>query len=185
MIIAIKRDDGVTFGVSNKAACCDMSVGDYTHTDNLTVWKVKGNSGCYAAAELDFSSQLIRAYARSLSKVQGPNDITGKVIPEIKDMLGDFGLMEAKGVWANEMMIVKDGRLYFITVHFVLEEVDDFAVVGRNSSLQKGVLEATKGQPAEERILEAYRFMEKARGRNYFPVVLFDTKTGRKKVVTK
>ena len=185
MIIAIKREDGVTLGVSCKDSCCDMLDKDYTLLDNLPAWKVKGNTGCYAATgELDFSGQLIRAYARSLSKIKGPNDIINQVIPEMKSLLKDFRLSDGKK-WGNELLIVKDGRLYHLTSHFVLEELQDAVVLARNSLVQMGCLEATRGQTAEKRIVETYRFLSKVRNENLFPIVLWDTKTGRKKVISK
>ena len=187
MIIAIKREDGVSVGVSICRDCADMSVTDLTNPENIPFWKVKGNPGCYAGtANVDFSGQLIRAFDAPLKKVQGAKEIASIVVPTVREMLNDFSFVDENECWNNHLLIIKSGKVYTMTNYFVVAEVEDFWVQGSlNAGVATGALECTRGENAEKRIVEAFRCVERMRQNVCFPIVLIDTKTGRRKVIAK
>jgi hypothetical protein len=102
----------------------------------------------------------------------------------MKDFLGyNFQLIK-ENKWDSRLLIVKGNKMYTIGHYFTVSEVDDFVGLGFESYLLGGLSEASDEKPAES-ILFAIKNLNRMKSRNFFPVMLFDNQTKKKKVYYK
>ena len=100
----------------------------------------------------------------------------------LKELLGRYSCIIGKDEWDSQLLIIKDNKMFTIGHYFTVSEVDEFVGMGFETYLLGG-LEENKDKPGEESILAALKSLNRMRCRNLFPLVLFDGKTKKRKVL--
>ena len=100
----------------------------------------------------------------------------------MKELLGRYSRIIGKDEWDSQLLIIKDNKMFTIGHYFTVSEVDEFVGLGYEKYLIGG-LEESRDESGEESILFAVRILNRMRNRNFFPLVLFDTQTKRRKVI--
>lgn len=182
MIAATKRKDKIVIGVTICDNCRNMSTKDLALPDNLPFWKVKGEKACYVCTEDQrYSTDLLRYNDCVFKGITDGESILEKILPRIKDLLGKNDLLINNEEWHNQMLILKENRLFRIDNYFSVSEIDDHATLAFENYLQ-GALEETKHFDPTESILASLKTLSRLTNRRFFPVTIFDSATKRKKV---
>ena len=185
MIIAIKRDGKVVVGISICDCSIDMTESDLALADNLPFWKVKGEKDCYVCTEdLTYSTDLLRYNDYVFRGISDGKSIIENVLPKMKDLLSRHNQLIKNKEWANQLLIIKSGKIFRITNYFCVTEVDDYTALASESMIL-GVLDNMVNTDPKENILTALRHTGRMRNRNFFPITIFDYKTKKKKVYYK
>ena len=185
MIIARKSNDEIMVGLTVGDSLIDMTEKDLSLKENIPFWKVKGVKNCYVFAEaLNYSTDLLRYNDYIFKDVTDGNSLIVNVVPKMKELLDKHSRIIGKDEWESQLLIIKDNKMFTIGHYFTVFEVDEFAALGYESYLLGG-LEENRDKPLEESILAALRNLNRMRCRNLFPLVLFDSKTKKSKVVCK
>ena len=181
MIIAVKKENEIVVGITVCDSLVDMTEKDLSLTDNLPFWKVKGVNDCYVFAEdLTFSTDLLRYNNHIFKNINDGNSIISDVIPKMKELLGKYSRIIDGKEWDSQLLIVVGGKLFTIGHYFTVSEIDDFTGLGFEQYLIGGLNETKEYEPKES-ILFAVRNLNRMRSRNFFPILLFDAKTNKKK----
>lgn len=182
MILARKSGDRIAVGLSLADSLVDMMERDLSLAENIPFWKVKGNKNCYIFAEdLTFATDLLRYNNYIFKNVTDGNSVISDVVPKMKELLGRYSRIIGKDEWDSQLLIIKDNKMFTIGYYFTVSEVDEFVGLGFEKYLLGG-LEENRDKSLEESILAAIRNLNRMRCRNFFPLVLFDSKTKKKKV---
>ena len=181
MILALKDNEKITVGVSSADFLVNMSTRDLALKENLPFWKVKGVKDCYVCLEdLTYDVGLFQYNDSLFVDVTDIDSIIKNFVPQMKEILRKHERLIGEK-WGNSMLIIKDNKMYKIDTYFCAQEVRDFTAFGAESYLI-GVIEETQGMDSTQRILHALRTVNRLRNRNYFPLMVFDTKNMKRKV---
>jgi hypothetical protein len=182
MIIATKKGNDVTVRLSICDSSANMTEKDLALTDNIPLWRVKGEKDCYVCCEDNtYSSDILRFNDYVFKGVTDGKSIIENVIPKMKDLLGRHDRLLNGKEWLNQMLIIKGDKVYKIGNYFTVFEIDDYAVLGYESFVI-GALDETRDKDATESILESLRNMNRMKNRQFFPITIFDTSSKKKKV---
>ena len=182
MIVAVKNEDRVIVGVSICEGSADMTPKDLALEDNFPFWKVKGEKECYVGAEeMSYSVDLLRYHPEVFKGVTDGESVVESVLPKMKKLLGKNERLIDGKEWYNGMLIIKGDRIFHISNYLCVSEAEEYIAEGFDSYME-GALEATRDMEPADRVLEAFRHTARMRNRMLFPVMLFDSKSKRKKV---
>ena len=183
MIIAKKSGDRIVVGVTVADSLVNMTERDLSLAENIPFWKVKGNKDCYVFAEdLTLATDLLRYNDYVFKNVSDGNSVISDVVPKMKELFGRYSCIIGKDEWDSQLLIIKDNKMFTIGHYFTVSEVDDFVGLGFETYLFGG-LEENRDKPTEESILVSLKSLNRMRSRNFFPLVLFDSKTKKRKVI--
>ncbi|MDD7158447.1 MAG: hypothetical protein PUH99_05600 [Firmicutes bacterium] len=184
MLIAIK-DKGTVYIAQNVSdAIADVVEDDLVLDENVPIWKIKGSRHCYAACRSAFmSADVLRNRQDLFGGINTADDILTKTIPGIRAALKEKELIDKDQYWNNMLIIVKNDEIYQIDSFFVMNGIDDFVVCGRGSDFITGGLEWEKDLPLEERIKKVVACYDRMHCDHFFPIVLLNCKTGRRKIL--
>ena len=102
----------------------------------------------------------------------------------MKDFLGyNFQLIKGNK-WDSRLLIVKGNKMYIIDTYFSVTEVDEMTSLGYDNCML-GALEDTKDENVEDSILSSVRNLNRLKSRCLFPLMIFDSKTKKRKFYTK
>ena len=182
MFVALKDEKTAYVAYTNVDSLLDMSKKDLLLNENVSVWKISGAKGWYAVCGRFYVEADVLQYTKGLF----PKEITYQsllqhTIPKMRQVLDARGLVK-DGCWYNELLVLCKHKIYCIDAYFCLEEVTDYEISSARSDIVRGCLAWTEGMPAKERICEAVHSLEVLRGKVCFPVILYDTATGKKEV---
>ena len=181
MVVAVKKEDGIVVGISARDGLGDMTTRDYTLEENLPFWKVKGVKDCYVFADTsNFAVELLRYNDAIFKDVSDGHSIVANVIPRMKALWSEYGQVFDNKEWDGQLLIVKDGKGFVVGRYFTVSEVDDVAACWQQNYLLGGLEEAS-ALPETERILFAVRNLRQMRSRELFPMLVFDSKTKKRK----
>ena len=107
--------------------------------------------------------------------------IIENVLPKMKELLSKHNQLIKNKEWANQLLIIKSGKIFRITNYFCVTEVDDYTALA-SESMVLGVLDNLSNKEPKESILTAIRHVGRMRNKNLFPITIFDYKTKKKKV---
>ena len=167
------------WGVDEKGALLD---------DNVNMWKVKGEKGCYVLTPM--SSALIDALRYQPKMFKGITDFTSVVtnfIPKLKELAKSMGFLSDKGEildWPR-LVIVKGDRAFSVNCYGIVQEVDDF--ITRDIFLDEqlyGCLEGVGAGDIRAKVLEAIEWHSRWMHENPFPILMLNTRTGKRQVLT-
>ncbi|MBE5731839.1 MAG: hypothetical protein E7353_02285 [Clostridiales bacterium] len=182
MVTAIKRDNNFIIGITSMDEFVDMTEKDKALLENLAFWKVKGVKNCYVFGNsIDFSIELLRHNDYIFKGVTDANSIMKNVLPKMKEILDAYGFILEGKRWNNQILILKDDRLFQVCYDFTVTEIDNFASLWYTDYVYGG-LEESRDLPMEESLLFAIRNVEKMRGIQLFPLMTFNSKTKKKKI---
>ena len=183
MVIARKEGDKIVVGSTVADTLIDMTERDLSLLENIPFWKVKGEKNCYVFAEdLTFATDLLRFNDYIFKNITDGNSVIRNVVPKIKGLLSNYSQIMNGKEWDSQLLIIKDNKMFTIGHYFTVSEADEFAGLGYESYLLGG-LEESRDKPMEDGILFAVRNLNRMRNINFFPLVLFDSKTKRRKVI--
>lgn len=183
MVVAMKNDDRIVVGITMCDTFIDMSTRDLALAENIPFWKVKGTKDCYVFAEnLTFSVDLLRFNDGIFKNVTDGNSVITGVVPKMKELFGKYSRVIGKDEWDSQLLIVKGNKMFTIGHYFTVSEIDEFAGLEYEPYLLGG-LEESKGKDLKESVLFAVRNLNRMRSRNFFPLMLFDSKTKKRKIV--
>ena len=187
MIAAVKREDKITVGISICDTSIDMAEKDLVIEENIPFWKVKGEKECYVFASCaTYSTELLRFSDYVFRGITDCRSVLEKVVPKMRNLLGRFERLKNDKSWNNEMIIIKGNKLFSIDSYFCVSEIDAIESFGFSEEYYiKGGLEATKDLDSTESILMATRNTERMLNNKLFPMIIFDSKTKRKKIYYK
>ena len=183
MIIVIKEEEGFKVGLSVGDVSVNMHEEDLAHVDNIPFWKVKGETGVYAAcARGTISADVLCAHPELLRGIRNMNDLVGR-LPSIRAQLKEFDLINDDEYWDNDLILFLGNQALIINSYFNVNQIDYFeAFCTRAGQAMRAVLEATAGEDAEKRILKACKHYDAMRLVSHLPLVIYNTKTGKRKV---
>lgn len=183
MVIARKEGDRIVVGSTVADTLIDMTERDLSLLENIPFWKVKGEKNCYVFAEdLTFATDLLRFNDYVFKNITDGISVIRNVVPKIKGLLRNYSQIINGKEWDSQLLIIKDNKMFTIGHYFTVSEVDEFAGLGYEPYLLGG-LEESRDKPMEDGILFAVRNLNRMRNINFFPLVLFDSKTKRRKVI--
>ena len=88
MVVAIKKDDKISVGITVCDSLVDMTEKDLSLMENIPFWKVKGTKDCYVFAEdLTYGVDLLRYNDHIFKNITDGNSIIVDVVPQIKEIL--------------------------------------------------------------------------------------------------
>ena len=182
MIIARKQNDKIVVGLTVADSLIDMTERDLSLPENVPFWKVKGVKNCYVFAEdATFATDLLRYNDYVFKNITDGNSIISEVIPKMKELL-DRNNQIVDSEWGSQLLIIKDNKMFTIGHSFVVTEINELVGLGYEPYLLGG-LDRFSDKPIEESILLSLRSLNRMNNRNFFPLVLFDSKTKKRKVV--
>ena len=183
MVIARKDGDRIVVGSTVADTLIDMTERDLSLLENIPFWKVKGEKNCYVFAEdLTFATDLLRFNDYVFKNITDGNSVITNVVPKMKELLSKYSQIINGKEWDSQLLIIKDNKMFTIGHYFTVSEVDEFAGLGYEQYLLGG-LEESRDKSLEESILFAVRNLNRMRCRNFFPLMLFNSKTKKRKVV--
>lgn len=185
MVVAIKKDDKISVGITVCDSLVDMTEKDLSLMENIPFWKVKGTKDCYVFAEdLTYGVDLLRYNDHIFKNITDGNSIIVDVVPQIKEILGRYSRIINGKEWGSQLLIIKGNKMYTIGHYFTVSEVDNFVGLGFESYLLGGLSEMKEETPSES-ILFAIKNLNRMKCRNFFPVMLFDNQTKKRKLYYK
>ena len=183
MVVARKEGDRIVVGSTVADTLIDMTERDLSLLENIPFWKVKGEKNCYVFAEdLTFATDLLRFNDYVFKNITDGNSVIRNVVPKIKGLLSNYSQIINGKEWDSQLLIIKDNKMFTIGHYFTVSEVDEFVGLGYEKYLIGG-LEESRDESLEESILFAVRNLNRMRNSNFFPLVLFDSKPKRRKVI--
>ena len=186
MFVAVKNDDRFFIGYSIRDNSIDMDESDLLLEDNIPVWKVRGKKGVLImCGERDFAAALLKYNKKLFNFEISDKEMFGGFVSRLKDFLQYYDLVDNNGNWNNELLIVKDNAAYRVENDFTLTKIVDYCSSGRWNRLTTGSLAGSEGEPAEKRIAGAFGLVGKMRNYELFPISLYDSKSGKRKIIRK
>ena len=186
MFIGVKDKDRFIVGYSIRDVSVNMDERDLLLEDNYPVWKVRGNKGALiVCSELDFASTMLKYNKKLFDFDICDENIFGGFISKLKSFLDQFDLIEDSVHWNNQMLIIKEDCAYLISDVFSIEKVVDYCSSNQWMDLVTGSLARSADVTVEKKIVDSYELIDKMRAKNMFPIALYDSKTGKRKVVRK
>lgn len=183
MIIAIKEKDRVVLGYTNVDGWSRLAENDYVDEENVAM-RFSKNGNIFAFSALDGISDALCYDEEFLNLEITPRGIVREVIPYIKDKMKAMNKsISEKGSWNNALVIADGTHIYDVSPMFDFFEADDYVCHGFHVDTCKVVLCSTVGQPAEERIVKAMKFVRELYKESLFPLVITDTKTKKFKYI--
>ena len=183
MVVAVKREDRIVVGVTGCDSLVDMTVKDLSLEENVPFWKVTGTKDCYVFADiLSFEADLLRYNPSIFKEITDGKSVFETALPKMKALLGKYNRISEKGEWSNKLLIVKGDKMFSVDAYFTVSEEDGFVGLDYEQYLL-GALEESRDLSQEESVLFAVRNLKKMINRELFPLVLFDSKTKKKKVL--
>ena len=104
-------------------------------------------------------------------------------MPKMKELLNKYSCILGKDEWDSQLLIIKDNKMYTIGRFFSVME-EEVVAFGHEQYVLGG-LEANKDKSLQESILFTIRNLDMLKCEDSFPVVLFDNKTKRRKIIYK
>ena len=185
MILAVKKENEIAVGISICDCSVDMTEKDLSLADNLPFWKVKGEKDCYVCTEdLTYATDLLRYNDYVFSGITDGKSVIKNVLPKIKDLLSEHNQLINNKEWLNQLLIIKNGKIFRINNYFCVTEIDDYVALA-GESLILGVFDSMVNSQPKENILTALRHLERMRNKTLFPATIFNYKTKKKKVYFK
>lgn len=181
MIIAIKEDDRLVLGFSNRDLWLHLHDSDLTDEENVAV-KYAKNGTLFACAYTDRASDLILHDPAILDAQIDVKGLVRNTVPHMKKKLEDSHCIK-DGSFRNTLTIYQNGHLYDVSPTFSVTEVDDCLCHGFNSAIAQGALDLTKEMKPEDRIITTFSFFGRETNQNMFPIIITDTKTKEMKEV--
>ena len=185
MVIAVKRDDKITVGITTSDSLVNMTEKDLVLPENIPFWKVNGTDDCYVFAEdLNYAVDLLRFNDYLFKDITDGNSIITNFIPKMKELLALHEQIVEGKEWGSQLLIVKGNKMFTVGNYFVVAEVDEFVGMGYEPYLL-GALSEARDMPANESILFAVRSLNRMMRKQLFPLVIFDNQTKKKKIYYK
>lgn len=175
MIIAIKEKDRIVVGYSNADSLTGYSDETILDEENIAL-KFAPNGNLFGFVNAERVSDLLLSDDGLMKEEITPKIIVKDIIPFIKDIAG---IDSESNEWNNIMTICSNNHIYDVDKFFEFREVKDYVchACGGGWSFLRSVLDVTTDLPAEERIIKAVKFSNKLQKRNFFPLIITDTKT--------
>lgn len=191
MLIAIKEklQEGksrVLLGITNTDFWRDMTDNESVEQENLPA-TFNTNGQLIAFIKMDRASDILMFDDEFLNKEITNKNIVKEIVPYIKQRFKNCNYKLNKECWDNILTVCDNEHIYSLSPDFIFAESDFDTVHGNHyyCNFLKQVLDNTIGEPAEERIVKAFKFCCKQTRDNCFPIVIFDTSTKQRKVVYK
>lgn len=186
MIIGIKEKDNVILAFSAFDGFMPVSVKDSVNSENVGLWKVKNNP--HTIMGCAFSTPESDAFRYEENMFQGEMDydkLSEEIVPAMEEFAKDKEYIGNENNRFDELLIAQKGRLFEITYEHLVVEINSFVVVASSSfdDFTKGILHATDGEPALDRIVKTFEFVSRERQRDCYPISVMDTATGKLKVL--
>lgn len=183
MIVAVKRNGKIVVGISVGYNQSIMTGQELALEENIPIWKAKGSKNCHVfVEEATRSSDILRYSDNIFQGITDADSVIKKVVPKMQEALEEYSLFADRSKWESRMLILKDDKLLCVSPFFVVREEDEFVALGEDG-YALGVLEATRDKTLEQSILAVFETVKRETNKEVFPVVLFDGKTKRRKVV--
>ena len=180
MIIAIKDKDKVVIGFSGMGGWSGFCDADYVDEENVPIGFSKTGK-VWVMPSLCRDSDAVLYDDELISQEVAPKTIITDIIPAIRKKMSHLGGLSKSGGWNQTLTICDDEHIYDINKAFSFYDADDYVCHGLYVELMRSVLDETKHLSAEERILEAFRFVGVYTRENVFPLIITDTKSKRLK----
>jgi hypothetical protein len=174
MIIAIKDGEKALLAYVNTYDTVNLSAQDFYDEENIPFKICKEKGMVCGFCEFTRLSDKLLYDDEFLAGEITPQAFRRDIIPYIKEKAGEENFI-SKGKWENDFIVCKGNKIYGVDGDFVLREGTDFLMFGIGRDAVKGVLDATKGLPARERIAKAIDFYGETTRSNYYPIAIVDT----------
>ena len=183
MIVAVKAKDRVVVATSTCDGSINMSVSDIIHEENVPFWKVQGVKNCYVCAnELTAAANLLRYTPSVFRGITDCASIMQNVMPKMKQLFEEHGQLLSDRQWSSDLVIIKDNKVFLITKHFDVREIDDYVATNHERYIN-GALSVIDEEDPKARILQAIQHTCSKRNCQLFPLVMFDTKSKKSKAI--
>lgn len=186
MYVAVRDKDTTYIGVTTRdnytaGALVRVDPGDRLHPDNLPIWKVPDHPGVMmASGGVGIVKDVLRYKPILFGDKVSAQAVIREVVPTIRKCSADFGQITSGNRYRGAYVIASPNKLVTIGSNLLVSEPE--YATSAYFDLVKGSMEATKGLPGVERILEAFRIAADYTNNLIFPVAIYDVKTGKRKV---
>ena len=185
MLALKKTEEGAVLGFCTRDSLIDMTAGDLTLEENVPLWKVRGEKDLYVCTgDLTFASDVLR-YDHSIFKgITDAESVLKNVVPKMKELLKEASLVSKDNRWEGPLFIIKGSRVFKISPYFTVNEIEGDTGVFYSNYIMGALEDAAELSP-EEAILYAARTTSALTGKSWFPLVIFNTKTEKKRIYYK
>lgn len=183
MVLVKKIDGGAVLGISNSRALVDMSTRDLSLDSNTPLWKPRGTGDCYVCMDsISLTADVLRYSDGVFNDATNVKSILKSVIPKMKAVLNAHGLLLTENRWDGPLFIITPQKIFKISNYFTVSEVEDCGADGFSYYLTGAMAEA-KGHEPEKAVAFAYETMGRMLNVNPFPLIIFNTKTKKRKIL--
>ena len=182
MLIAIKDKDRIVAGLTMANMYVETTENDILLDDNIPFFKVRGNKNCYVLiSSACFAADLLRYNDFIFKDVTDGESVIKGVVPKMRALLEEYDQILDDKSWESNLVIIKDDKAYSVNVYFVVEEISDYCAFLDQRYID-GTMFDTQGLDPVERILTAVKTVSKTKFSQYFPLIVFDSKTKKKQI---
>ena len=189
MIVGLKEEGKVVLAYSSFDGFSPVNASDLTNTENVGLWKIKGNPhtimGCvFPSAESDAFR-----YEEGIFKGEINYDsLADKIIPAMEDFAEGKEYIGNDKDRYEEFLIAQKGRLFQISTEHIVTEIDSafaMSMSERCEEFAQSILHATQGEPMIDRIKKVFEFAACGRQYDPYPILIIDTQKGKVLTITK
>jgi len=183
MYIAIKDKDSVKIGIT----MADDNIGthphDYTLEDNLPIWKIRGQKGCMVAVSSTcFAANILKINNSLFNFEINDENMFGGFASKLKDYLQVVDIVNSDEKWFSRLIITNGEVIYEVASDFTITKYTDYAISNKWERLVQGAIDKNVNEPIEDRIMSGFNVVDKTNGFNLYPISIYDTKTGKRKL---
>ena len=183
MIIAVKEKDRVVVAISVLRDEDILTAKDATDIENLPI-KFAEDGKLIAFGKAGRIADLFLYDEYFLKAEKTPFNMIKNVIPGMMKVMKDNKIDTSDNTYFDNTLIICDNEhLYSVYPDKSFFELDDYCSDPCEDDFIRSVMDATVGQPAEERIEKTISFLKKMNLTNAYPYVVVDTKDKRFKCV--
>ena len=178
MIIVIKEKDRVVVGFANSEWNYPYPDEDAMEAENIPVKHLCGaQERLLGFTKASFLADLFMYDGELLVEPTTADEMKRDIAPMVQRAAKQFKRIDEDDGWQNAMIVVEGDRIFDVNTTFQVREIVNYVCHGYNIELVESVLDATAGEPAEERIRKAISYHAKMVGLAVPMIALFDTKS--------
>ncbi|MCQ2409520.1 MAG: hypothetical protein MJ068_03125 [Clostridia bacterium] len=180
-MIAIREDGKIYIGYSVRAPFNGLSEKDMFL--NMPIHKIHGKKNMYAFFNrCERAENMLRCESKIFNIELKDEVVMGPFYHEFYKYLKQYVNPEKGAGWENVMILADGENAYMFDREMVVQKLDNYLVTRKEKTI-KAYLDINEDKPAEERIIGAYREVNKIG--NVFPLIIYNLTDGTKKIIRK
>lgn len=186
MIITLKDKDSVYVATSTPVCVSGTCIENGTLEDNASVWRMVDREDTILAATRAFAFHVDLLRYKSGNEfcpsTLSQKSVVTKLIPTMTQLYDEIDALDDDNFWES-YVIAKGNRAFEIASNKLCMEVHDISVIGRGWQIAHGTMITHQDKPPIERIVQAFRMVERTERDCQFPIVIMNTKQKERIVI--